>query len=192
MRIEQVGHGAGTRKNRTRPNILRLLVGELEDSGAYEQDEVVLLEAQLDDAPGQTVAYAVECLLEAGALDAYIVPIIMKKGRPGQLLTVIGQPADADRLAAILFRETTTLGLRERRCSRRKLARERVSVETRFGSIRVKLGRANDTVVQAWPEYDDCAAAARQHSVPLRAVQDEALRAWRSDARPPADRVDRQ
>lgn len=178
MRLETIGYGAGTRENCSRPNILRLCAGELDDAERAEQDQVALLEAQLDDAPGQVVAYACERLLEAGALDVFITPIIMKKGRPGQLLTALARPEDAAALEAVIFSETTTLGIRRQLCGRSKLSREQVTVETPFGPIRVKIGQRGGHVLQAWPEYDDCASAARRHGAALRDVQNAALRAW--------------
>lgn len=178
MRLTAVGCGAGSREGRTRPNILRLLVGDATAPDAAESDEVIVLEAQLDDAPGQVVAFSCERLLEAGALDAYIVPIIMKKGRPGQLVTVLCAPADAEALERILLHETTTLGVRRYAARRSKLARECESVETRYGPIRVKVGRRGGEAVQVWPEYEDCAAAARRTGAALRTIQQEALRAW--------------
>ncbi|MBU0638947.1 MAG: nickel pincer cofactor biosynthesis protein LarC [Planctomycetes bacterium] len=178
LRLDAVGVGAGTREMPDRPNVLRLLVGETGAVDECGQDRVCVLEAEVDDATGQSLAYACERLLEAAALDAYIVPIIMKKGRPGQLLTVLGRPADVAALETIVFRETTTLGVRRYECARTRLPREHVRVETRFGPIRVKTGRHADTTTQAWPEYDDCAAAAGAHGVALRVVQDEALRVW--------------
>lgn len=182
MTIQRIGYGAGTRENRSRPNLLRLLIGTAVGAGheaAGEVDRVVVLETQLDDAPGQVVGFALERALEAGALDAYVVPIGMKKGRPGQLLTVLAAPADAPRIEEVLFRETTTLGVRRYECERRKLIRSHVAVATPFGEIRVKVGRRGDEVLQAWPEYEDCAAAARAHGVALRQVQAAALEAWR-------------
>ncbi len=132
----------------------------------------------MDDCSGQVVAYACERLLAAGALDAYIVPIIMKKGRPGQLVTVLCRPGDVAGLEQILFSETTTLGVRRHEAVRSKLQREIVPVQTRFGSIRLKLAHSAQGV-QAWPEYEDCAAAAHANGVALREVQEEALHVWR-------------
>lgn len=183
MQITHIGYGAGTRENRARPNLLRVLVGTpaAAPGGAddLESDEVVVLEAQLDDAPGQVVAHAMDRLLAAGALDVFLVPIGMKKGRPGHLLTVLARPAHADRCTDLLLTETTTFGVRRHTCERRKLPRELVPVETPLGPIRVKVGRRGERVVQAWPEYEDCVAAAQQHSVPLKDVQQAALAAWR-------------
>ena len=179
MRIESIGYGAGTRMGRIRPNYMRLLVGELESEIHAGQDRVQVLEAQVDDSTGQAVAYACERLLAAGALDTYIVPIIMKKGRPGQLLTVLCRPDDAADLERILFAETSTLGVRRHETHRHVLARAHVTVTTRFGEIRVKIGRRGDQVVQAWPEYEDCSAMALKAGVPLNEVQQEALRSWK-------------
>ncbi|MFH1749037.1 MAG: nickel pincer cofactor biosynthesis protein LarC [Planctomycetota bacterium] len=178
MRLSKIGYGAGTREGTTRPNLLRLLIGELESDNTDERDRVVVIETQLDDASGQNVSHACQELLAAGALDVFIVPIIMKKGRPGQLLTVIAQPEDVSRLEDIVFRETTTFGIRRHECLRDKLARTHASVSTRYGVIRIKVGRRDNRVWQTWPEYEDCVMAARQGQVPLRTVQQEALRLW--------------
>jgi hypothetical protein len=182
MTLSRVGVGAGSREGRTRPNVLRLLLGEAADAGENESDMVTVLECQLDDATGQALAFACDRALAAGALDAYIVPIIMKKGRPGQLVTVLCRAEQAAELESLLLRETGTFGVRRHECRRAKLAREQVSVQTRFGPIRVKVGRRGDDVLRAWPEYEDCAAAALAHGVPLRVVQDEALSTWTRNA----------
>jgi hypothetical protein len=178
MTVEAVGTGAGTREGQTRANILRLFIGEAVESDAAERDTVTILEAQVDDATGQSLAFACERLLEAGALDVYIVPIIMKKGRPGQLLTVLCRPGDAARLETLVFAETSTFGVRRHEARRTKLARRHVTVETRYGPIRIKLGELGGKLTQAWPEYEECAAAAREAGVPLQEVQQEALRVW--------------
>ena len=187
MVISAIGHGAGTREGHSRPNFLRLIIGEAAGPDVAEQDTVAILEAQVDDATGQTLAYACERLLEAGALDAYIVPIIMKKGRPGQLLTVLCQPGDAAEIEARLLRETSTFGVRRHDTRRTKLAREHAMVETRFGPIRVKIGRRGDEILHAWPEYEDCAATARRANVPLHEVQQETLQAWKRGSQPTDD-----
>ncbi|MBK9119425.1 MAG: nickel pincer cofactor biosynthesis protein LarC [Phycisphaerales bacterium] len=179
LTIERIGYGAGTRENHSRPNLLRLLIGTADAAGG-EADQVVVLETQLDDVTGQVVGYALERVREAGALDAYVVPIGMKKGRPGQLLTVLVAPADVLRVEEVLFRETPTLGVRRFLCERRKLTRTQVSVATPYGEIRIKVGRRGAETLQAWPEYEDCAAAARARGVALRQVQAAALAAWSS------------
>ncbi len=190
MQIEQIAYGAGTREHRTRANILRLFIGKLESATSDAQETAVVIEAQVDDAPGQVVAYAAERLLDAGALDVFMVPIIMKKGRPGQLITVLAAPLDTPRLEQVLLRETTTLGVRRHTCQRTMLERTSVAVETRFGPIRIKVGWQSGRACQAWPEYEDCAAAARSHDVALRDVQDAALRAWTEHAASQSNRGD--
>lgn len=179
IRLTATGYGAGTREGRTRANLLRVLIGEGEAAaGGDEYDTVAVLETQLDDTTGQVVAYVSGRLLEAGALDVFAVPIIMKKGRPGQLLTVLCAPGETARLEEIVFAETGTLGIRRSLTTRRKLSREHVTVETRFGRIRVKVGRGGGGTERGWPEYEDCAAAARAHGVSLRMVQQAAQAAW--------------
>jgi len=180
MRLEAIGYGTGTRQGRTRPNLLRLLIGQVEQESTAERDSVAVLEAQVDDSPGQNLAYACERLLRTGALDAYIVPIIMKKGRPGQLITVLCRPEDVNAMERVLFEETTTLGVRRHEATRAKLPRAVVQVETRFGPIRLKVAGAGGADERAWPEYEDCSAAARAGAVSLREVQEEALRVWRA------------
>jgi uncharacterized protein (DUF111 family) len=142
-----------------------------------------VLSANLDDATPQTLAYACERLFEAGALEVYTTPVLMKKGRAGHALTVLGRPEDLERLASVVLRETTTLGLRHRVDRRIELERTLETVATPHGKIRVKVGTREGTILQAWPEYEDCAAAARRADVTLRDVQTAALEAWRRRAR---------
>ena len=178
MRLEAVGTGAGARSGKTRPNIMRVLLGVPHEGAQAEVDTAVILETHVDDSTGQALSHAAQLLLEAGALDVYLVPIMMKKGRPGQLLTVLCRPCDADALETIIFAETATLGVRRWTATRSKLARETVAVQTRYGIVRVKVGRRGNRVVRVWPEYEDCAALARQAGVPLRVIQQEALGHW--------------
>jgi len=177
MRIARTGYGAGSRDGASRPNVLRLIVGESLASDS-QTDEVVSLEANLDDATGEQIGYACERLLEAGALDVCTIPIIMKKGRPGVVLSVLCSSEKEADCRRIIFTETTTFGIRRRTCSRHKLQRRSRVVATRYGEIRVKLGILEGAVVRASPEYDDCAGAARTHGVALREVMDAALEAW--------------
>ncbi len=179
MTVRAAGYGAGTREGVTRPNFMRILVGDAAVSAAKEADHVTLLEAQVDDLSGQALAYATERLFEAGALDVFIVPIMMKKGRPGHLLTVLCRDADQTTLQDVVFRHTSTFGVRATRCARQILDRESHTVETPYGQVRVKVGRRAGRLVQAWPEYDDCESAARASGQPLTVVQDAALSAWR-------------
>lgn len=179
MRLEAVGYGAGTREaSAGLPNLLRLCIGQGDDAG--RADSVMELSANLDDCTGQVIGYALEQLLSAGALDAWASPVTMKKSRPGWMLCALCQVGDAARLEEIFFRQTPTLGVRRRLCARSKLLRRHVTVETRFGPIRIKLGEvsAEGPVLSASPEYADCAAAAEAHGVSLRDVIQEALRVY--------------
>ncbi|MGE0480616.1 MAG: nickel pincer cofactor biosynthesis protein LarC [Phycisphaerae bacterium] len=178
MQLTATGCGAGTREGKTRANILRVLIGDSSAAETPEHDVVCVLEAQVDDLSPQTLAYACEQVLHAGALDVFTVPIVMKKGRAGQLVTVLCAPGDRERIEAVLFRETSTFGVRRHEALRSKLRREHVAVATEFGPIRVKVGRLRGDLLQATPEYEDCAAAARRSGVALRHVQGAAMKAW--------------
>jgi len=183
MTLNVVGCGAGRRTGQTRPNILRVMVGQAVDADTHappddEQDEVVVLEANIDDGTAETIGHATERLLSAGALDVYCTPIVMKKNRPAVKVTVLSQPDAADGLESLLFAETPTFGVRRYRALRRKLRREHVTVQTRYGPIRMKVGRRGGAVVTVSPEYEDCRAAARDHDAPLRQVMDVARQAW--------------
>jgi uncharacterized protein (TIGR00299 family) protein len=169
------GFGAGTYNRSRLPNVLRLVLGDVEHAAGRE--DVVLLETNLDDATGQVVAYAVERLLAAGALDAWWTPIAMKKGRPGILLSALVQPEAATRIEDVLFRETPTLGVRRRRLERRVLPRSMCDVSTPWGTVRMKVREGPDGA-QATPEFEDCRAIAEKHGVAVHAVIRAAARAW--------------
>jgi uncharacterized protein (TIGR00299 family) protein len=177
MVAEVIGYGAGTRNPERFPNVLRLTIGE---STATEgnQDRVTVLECAIDDATPQVLAYAMELALENGALDAMASPVTMKKGRLGTLLTVLAKPEDAAAIEALLFRETTTLGIRQRSEERSILDRSFVTVETCFGRIRVKVASLGGEQRNAMPEYEDCRRAAREHGVPLKLVIEAARAAF--------------
>lgn len=178
IRIEKTGHGAGSRETAGRPNVLRLIVGDEIEAGSG--DRVLVLETEIDDAAPQLLGPLVEALLSAGALDAYLTPVQMKKGRPGILVTVLAPPSRREAIEELLFRETTTLGVRRQEWDRTVLERETTTVETAYGPIRVKIGRRGGTVYNAWPEFDDCQRAAKQKKVAVKQVLAEALAAWRS------------
>ncbi len=188
MVIRSIGGGAGGRETPGLPNILRLFVGEAASlagpADAEEHDEIVVLEANLDDATGEEVGHAFAALFAAGAVDVFTTPIGMKKNRPGMLLTVLTPPDRAAACEEAIFAETTTFGIRRHRSARRKLARSLETVATRFGEIRVKVGRGARAEIAA-PEYEDCAAAAARHGVPLREVMFEARRVWQAGRPPP-------
>ena len=179
MQITAMGYGAGTRDGKTRPNVLRVLLGDAAASAAYETDTVVELAANLDDCTGEEVGFVTEQLLAAGALDVWTTPISMKKSRPGVLLSVLSRPDEAETLEDLILRQTTSFGVRRTNATRSKLAREHVTIETPFGSIRVKIGKRNSDVIKAMPEYDDCRDAAQHHGVALRDVMQAALAAMK-------------
>ena len=180
MKIENAGYGAGTRDFPGHANVLRLTVGESSSQLAAKtkQETVSVLEANLDDLNPQVFGYVMDRLLEEGALDAFGIPVQMKKNRPGTLLTVLAKPEDADRLTQILFRETTTLGVRRREESRRILSRKWVTVATQWGDVRMKIASMNGTVTNYAPEYEDCRRIAAERHVPLKSVMQEAVQEY--------------
>ena len=169
----KTGYGAGSREDTVLPNLLRVTLGELAE--AVTADSVVELTTNLDDQSPEAVAYAVEALMNAGALDVWCTPAVMKKGRPGVVLSLLASEADACRLEKILFAETTTFGVRRSTHTRTILAREYAQVETTFGPVRVKVGRLGGAEVTRSPEYEDCARIAREKDVPLKDVFEAAL-----------------
>lgn len=176
MTIESIGLGAGTRELPGQANILRLLVGQI--SLTASSDRVWVLETNLDDLPGEIVGYTTEQLMKAGALDTFLTPIQMKKNRPGVMITVLCDEHRINPLEEILFRETTTLGIRRYPVSRHKLKRQATEVETPFGPIKGKLGWRDDRPPVFSPEHDDCARIASERGVALREIYDAALAAY--------------
>lgn len=177
MRVQSIGYGAGTRNPKGFPNVLRLSIGDLETEKIHD-DEVVVIETALDDLNPQIVAHAAQLALASGALDVMLTPVVMKKGRPGTLLTLLAHPRDAARMEALLFCETSTLGLRTRREHRRCLERRHEVVETPYGEIRIKLGLRQGAVLNAAAEFEDCREAAEANGVALKTVYQAALSAW--------------
>jgi uncharacterized protein (TIGR00299 family) protein len=178
MTVEGTGYGAGSRETAGSPNVLRVIVGD--EAEAASGDRVMVLEAEIDDMSPQLLAPLLERLLARGALDAYYTPIQMKKARPGTLVTVLCPPAGREALEELLFRETTTLGVRRQEWARTVLAREWVSVETAYGTVRVKVGRRGTEVYNAQPEFEDCQRAAEARHVPVKEVWAAALAAYRA------------
>jgi uncharacterized protein (TIGR00299 family) protein len=168
MHIDRIGYGAGDKDFRQHANVLRILVGR--SSGASEATLVSVLEANIDDLSPQILGYAMERLLEAGALDVSLQPVEMKKGRPGSLLRVIAKPEDRERLAALVFAETSTIGLRVTMAERIVEARSCIQVQTRFGPVNMKVTASGN----AAPEYEDCRALARASGTPLKTILAEA------------------
>jgi pyridinium-3,5-bisthiocarboxylic acid mononucleotide nickel chelatase len=179
MQIEKIGYGAGSREKQAIPNILRVLMGSVEDSTASTEthattDTVIEVRANIDDLSPEILGYVSEKLLVSGALDVFFTPIQMKKNRPATMLTVISEPHLLDTIAGILFQETTSFGLRYQTQSRLKLSRRIVLVKTVHGEVRVKLGEWKGKIVSVHPEYDDCRALAERTGVPLREIIDAA------------------
>jgi uncharacterized protein (TIGR00299 family) protein len=162
------GYGAGHRTDTALPNLLRITLGEVPPSAAA--DCVVELRANIDDQSAEGIAYAAESLMGAGALDVWCTPATMKKGRPGVVLSVLADESDVPDLEQIIFAQTTTFGIRRSTVDRTELPRDIVKVETRFGTLRVKVGGSTRS-----PEYEDCARAAREHGVSIKAVYAAAL-----------------
>jgi pyridinium-3,5-bisthiocarboxylic acid mononucleotide nickel chelatase len=178
MRIDKVGYGAGTRVYEKFPNVLRAVLGELEVEDTTP-DTITIIEANLDDLNPQIFGHLMEQALTAGALDIFYTPVQMKKNRPGVLLTVLCAREMREPLMDLIFRETTTLGVRYREERRVILRREFVTVETAFGPITIKVARNQmGQVMNAAPEFADCQAAALKHRVSLREVQLAALQAY--------------
>ncbi|QDS97285.1 nickel pincer cofactor biosynthesis protein LarC [Adhaeretor mobilis] len=174
MSISRIGYGAG-QKDFDHPNLLRLLVGETvaadAQSGSPATDSIALLETNLDDATGEALGHCVDQLWEEGALDVALTPLQMKKSRPGVLLAVQCRPDDVDALATVIFRETTTLGLRRSTLQRLILPRKAVSVDTEYGPIAGIVAQLPDGTERCSPEYDSVAKAAEKYGAALAAVQ---------------------
>ena len=192
---EKIGFGLGTRENKTRPNVLRAVLGTQSKvlglkskvvganaSGLstihhppsthldWETDRIAVLETNLDDINAEILGSFVEAVLAAGALDVFHTPIQMKKNRPGVLLTVLCAETDADKFSELMLRETTAFGVRRTIAERRKLRREFATVKTKFGNVTVKLGKLNGQVVQAAPEFESCKKLAAKKKVSLKEI----------------------
>ena len=172
MTLRAIGYGAGTADLAEKPNVLRLLVGERveDEAGEYWGAPVTVIETNLDDMSPQIYGYFVERALAAGALDVFSTPAQMKKNRPGLLVTLLSETENVARLIDLVFRETTTIGVRTYEVRRKTLEREFVAVETPFGEVRMKLSRMNGTILNATPEYEDCQRIAAASGVPLKQV----------------------
>ncbi len=183
MNLDRVGYGAGTRDLEQRPNLLRLCLGEktadstLQKKQQYtETDNVDILETNVDDMSPEIIGYVTTQLLANGALDVFLTPILMKKGRPATQITVLCPTDQRDKLVELLLTETTTFGVRFSTADRIKLARELVKVKTQWGVIQAKRGSLNGTVIKTVPEYEDCKRVAERNNIPLQHVYTEALR----------------
>jgi pyridinium-3,5-bisthiocarboxylic acid mononucleotide nickel chelatase len=183
---EKIGFGLGTRENKTRPNVLRAVLGtqskvqspkskvaslpQLATNLDWETDHIAVLETNLDDCPGEILGAFVETALAAGALDVFHTPVQMKKNRPGVLLSVLCAVADADKFAEMMLRETTAFGVRKTIAERRKLRREFAEIKTAFGKVTVKIGRLGGKVVQAAPEFESAKKLAAKTGAPVKQI----------------------
>jgi len=182
--IEQIGYGAGTKQFQDFPNCLRLMVcsDRTEEARRHQPpsvDTIFVIEANIDDMTPQNLGFVTERLFEAGALDVCAIPALMKKGRPGHLLQVLAPPNRREAIESLIFRETTTIGLRHYTAARSVLEREIVEVETAHGKVRVKVSKLDGKVTNVAPEYEDCARIAREKNIPLKEVQALAVEAYR-------------
>jgi len=180
MKVEKTGYGAGTRDFAGHANVVRLTIGEAQPelSADSTKDTITVLEANIDDLNPQVFGYVMDRLLEEGALDAFGMPVQMKKNRPGMLLTVLCRTEDASKLTHLIFTETSTLGVRQREELRQALARKWVTVATRWGDVRLKVASINGNVTNYAPEYEDCRRIAADRHVPLKSVIQEALQLY--------------
>ena len=179
MTIDKIGYGAGSMKFESLSNILRVIIGESVRQENAQTDSICLLEANIDDVTGENIGCVTEKLLSHGALDVYTTPIMMKKGRPAVKLSVIATHAKALELENILFDEQITFGIRKQILQRSILKRSFVTVETRFGQVKIKTGTRDAEIIIAKPEFSDCSEAAKRHNVPLKRVEQEALKAFK-------------
>ena len=179
MRVERVGYGAGDRDLAGTPNVLRVIVGH--DDTAAGAQRVVVLECEIDDMNPQIYGVLLENLYAAGALEVFYTAVQMKKNRPGTLLTIVAPPDARDALTGLVFRETTTIGLRYQELQRACLDREVVVIETPVGPVRFKIARRGGEVLNASPEFEDCARVAAERSLPVKQVLSLAVQAyWQS------------
>ncbi len=178
---EKIGFGLGTRDNKTRPNVLRAILGTTAPSSAthdWQVDTVAILETNLDDVNPEILGNFIDRALADGALDVFHTPIQMKKNRPAVLLTVLCPETEADKFTEMILRETSTFGLRRTTAERRKLSREFVEVDTSFGKIPVKIGKLDGRIVQAAPEFEACRKVSEAANVPLKQVYEAANKAF--------------
>ena len=179
MKIQSSGYGAGTRQTAGNANVLRLSLGEmLMEADVSPEEQVAVMDATIDDMSPQIYGYFQKKALENGALDVYSTPVQMKKNRPAQKITCVCALADVDRLAELIFTETTTIGMRYTVARRKTLRREFIQVETRYGAVTMKLSMLAGRPVNFIPEFEDCRRLAEENRVPLKEVQAAAVHAY--------------
>ena len=183
MTIDRIGYGAGSRDFASVPNVVRVLIGER--AGA-RTESVLKIECEIDDMNPQWFAPATDRLFDAGALDVFLTAVLMKKGRPGTLVTVLAPEARRQAVIDVLFRDTTTIGVRVESVTRETLDRRWVEVPTTGGPVRIKIAERAGIVLNAVPEFEDCLRIADATGRPLKDVQAEALAAWVTSAKAPS------
>jgi len=179
MSIAKIGYGAGDRDPKDTPNVIRMLVGDRTSNPEPRtaRHAVVKIECEIDDMNPQLFGPLMDGLLAAGALDVFYIPVQMKKGRPGTLVTVLAPPASRESLTDILFRDSTTIGVRYQEMERSCLDRAIETVQTEYGPVRFKVARRDNRELNAAPEFDDCQVLAAEHGVSIKTVQAAAIRA---------------
>ncbi|HDP69993.1 MAG TPA: nickel pincer cofactor biosynthesis protein LarC [Actinobacteria bacterium] len=176
LKIVSTGYGAGTRDLKI-PNVLRIIVGEtIASRKEIDEDEVILIDTNIDDMNPEFYGYVMEKLFDAGALDVWITPVYMKKNRPGTALSVLAPYEKEELVLDIIFKETNTLGVRTSRKVRRKALREIITVKTKFGEAKIKIGKFKNQTVSISPEYEDCARIAKEKGIAVKRVYDETRR----------------
>jgi uncharacterized protein (TIGR00299 family) protein len=172
MSMSRIAYGAGNKDIPGQPNVLRLMIGE--PVSAYEEDTSIVIESNIDDMNPQIYSHLIDTLMAKGAHDVYLTPIIMKKGRPAILLSVLTDKAKGTEILDTIFRETTSIGVRIQEVGRKKLSRDVREIETSYGKIRIKISKRGDEIMTITPEYEDCKKLAEEKQVPLKSVMDEA------------------
>jgi uncharacterized protein (TIGR00299 family) protein len=188
MKVDRIAYGAGDKDFPGQPNVLRLLIGE--PVVTYEEDTSLVIETNIDDMNPQVYDYLIETLMRQGAQDAYLTPIIMKKGRPAVLLSVLTDKTKSDVVLDTIFRETSSIGVRIQEAGRKKLSREIREVDTVYGKIRIKISKRDDEVLTITPEYDDCRKIAEEKQIPLKQVIEEAKNIFSRRSAESAEKID--
>lgn len=178
MTISRIAYGAGNKDIPGQPNVLRLMIGE--PVSMYDEDTSIVIESNIDDMNPQAYGHVIDTLMSKGANDVYLTPVIMKKGRPAILLSVLTDKEHSDILLDVIFRETTSIGVRIQEVGRKKLRREVRTIETSYGKIRMKISKRGDEVMTITPEYEDCKKIAAEKNVPLKIVMEEAKKRFTS------------
>jgi uncharacterized protein (TIGR00299 family) protein len=176
MRVERMGYGAGDRDFEGTPNVLRLVVGE--SAASPSSMRVCVVECEIDDMNPQIFGVLMDHLYAVGALDVFYAPVQMKKNRPGTLVTIVAKPSDRDAVTEVMFRESTTIGLRYSEMDRECLERESVEVSTPIGLVRFKVASRNGRVLNAQPEFDDVSRLAADNGMPVKEAQAIVTKAW--------------